>query len=337
VALAASFGAGDLATVPMVVSVGREWGTDGFRFSAYTRAGDAAAGQAYLDDLLTRGRHGTNPYRNQFLEARAHQLLGLTFRVLTPTPTARADVVLPRAAWDDIDGNVHGLFAAHERLAVAGLGTNRGVLLEGPPGTGKTAVCRALAAELAGQVTVVFCDARTVSNAVRDLYREMEHLAPALVVMEDVDLVIADRRGGAGSEALNEFLLALDGAMTRHSGVVTIATTNDVSAIDPAARRAARFDCTVTVPPPDRPGRAAILTRFLRGVEGPAHVPKVDVEAIAAGTDGATGADLRELVTRAVLHVAESERNGEAVALDTDLLLTMAAEHDGHRHPGLYL
>lgn len=334
VALAASFAAGTLTDAPVVVSVGRDWGTDGFRFSAYTRADDTAAGQAYLDDLLTRGRTGTNPYRNRILEARAHQLLGLTFRVLQPESTARADVVLPPAAWDDIDRNVHGLFAAHDRLVAAGLGTNRGVLLEGPPGTGKTAVCRALANELAGDVTVVFCDARTVAHAVRDLYREMQHLAPALVVMEDVDLVIAHRRGGGGSKALNEFLLALDGAMSKHSGVVTIATTNDVSAIDPAARRAARFDRTVPVPLPDAAGRAAILERFLRGL--PDAADRVDVAAVAAATAGASGADLRELVTRAVLERADAPV-GSATP-DTEALVALASEVAGAGpRPGLYL
>jgi SpoVK/Ycf46/Vps4 family AAA+-type ATPase len=181
-----------------------------------------------------------------------------------------------------------------------------------------------------GRATVVFCDARTVANAVRYIYRQLEYLAPALVIMEDVDLVLADRHGGGGAAPLNDFLLALDGAMTQHSGVVTIATTNDVDAIDPAARRAARFDRVVTVPPPDRDGRAAILERYLRGVDD--ERLDVDVGRVAAATDGATGADLRELVTRAVLHVTDSE-----VALDTALLLSLVTEGDAHRHPGLYL
>lgn len=337
-ALAGAFEAGTIAAVDLVVGVGPDWQHEGFRFSVFSRSGDADAGQAYLDDLLVRGRTGTNPYRNRVLEAGFQPPFGLVFRGAELAASARADLVLPDEVWQEIDGNVHGLFAARDRLAAAGLGTNRGLLLEGPPGTGKTAVCRAVAGELQGRATVVFCDARTVARAVRYVYRQLEFLAPALVVMEDVDLVLADRRDVGGSGPLNDFLLALDGAMTQHSGVVTIATTNDVSAIDPAARRAARFDRIVHVPPPDRVGRAAILTRYLRGLADDV-VSAVDVDHVARATEGATGADLRELVTRAVLHMADAERSapGRTVRLDTMLLSALAADRDADAHPGQYL
>jgi SpoVK/Ycf46/Vps4 family AAA+-type ATPase len=187
-------------------------------------------------------------------------------------------------------------------------------------------VCRVLAEELVGPVTVVFCDARTVAHQVRELYRQLEDLAPALVVMEDVDLVIAHRGHSGGGEALNDFLLALDGAMSRHSAVVTIATTNDVDGIDPAARRASRFDGVVRVDKPDLAARARILGQLLAGFD-PASVD-VDVARVAAGTRGSTGADLRELVGLAVLH-------GEPV-LSTELLLRLARPEPDET-VGLYL
>ena len=68
-----------------------------------------------------------------------------------------------------------------------------------------------------------------------ELYRQAASLAPVLVVLEDIDLIVGDRTGGAPSHELVEFLLAVDGAVTPHTGVVTIATTNDAKAIDPAA------------------------------------------------------------------------------------------------------
>lgn len=108
--------------------------------------------------------------------------------------------------------------------------------------------------------------------------------------MEDVDLVVGNRKQEAGSEALNNFLLALDGAISDHAGVVTIATTNDVWGIDEAARRAARFDVVVNVPVPDTAARASILTGYLRPLGA-----EVDVARVAARTAGASGADLREL------------------------------------------
>jgi hypothetical protein len=330
IALGAAFGAGALLPCAIVVAVHKDY-QDNLGISAYTAAADARAGQGYLDDLRARGRARTNPFRNRTLESTWHPHLGLWFRVATPAAASRDDVVLPAAIWRDVDRNVHGLFAALERLRAAGLSCNRGVLLAGPPGTGKTALCRVLAAELAGHVTVVFCDASSIGSSIRELYRELEHLAPALVVIEDIDLVVGHRHQGGG-QALVEFLLALDGAMSGHRGVVTVATTNDLAAIDPAARRSARFDQVIDVPPPDERARAAILARYLGG-----HAPAVDLARIARATSGFTGADLRELVSSAVLHVAEADRIGEGLALDTDLLFALARASRRAAPAGQYL
>ncbi|SDU35278.1 AAA family ATPase [Jiangella alkaliphila] len=127
------------------------------------------------------------------------------------------------------------------------------------------------------------------------MYEELTRLSPALVVLEDLDLVIGCRRHG-NDLGLHGFLAALDGAMSRHQGVVTVATTNDPRVLDDAAVRAARFDRTVEVPLPDGAQRRAILRRNL----GPLAAA-VEIEAIADGSDGASGADLRELVRRSVL------------------------------------
>src|SRR5438309_5154175 len=140
--------------------------------------------------------------------------------------------------------------------------------------------------------------------------------------MEDLDLTIGQRAGSA-SRGLNDFLLALDGAMTTHEGVVTLATTNDPSAIDAAARRAGRFDAVVPIDPPDAAGRAAILRRYLRALDADVDCPRV-----AAETDGWTGADLRELVTRALLCDD---------VVRTALLLQLVRESDQAPGPGLYL
>ena len=177
-------------------------------------------------------------------------------------------------------------------------------------------------------MTVIFCDAMTVQHSVRELYKELKYLAPALVVMEDVDLVVGDRNAGA-SGALLDFLVALDGAMSDHSGVVTIATTNDPQAIDPAARRSARFDVLIEVPPPDQAGRAAILERYLRDLDN-----AVDIARVAAATNGMSGADLRELVSDGVLHTSG---DGADATVDTELLVRLAVERRQRPAPGLYL
>ena len=240
-------------------------------------------------------------------------------------PTPRHDVILAPTVWEALDRNVHGFFRSLDALKHAGLARNRGVLLEGPPGTGKTAVCRVLAQELTG-VTAVFCDSTTVSRSVRELYRQLVHLAPALVVMEDIDLIVGDRSHGGGS-TLNDFLLALDGAMSDHEGVVTIATTNDLRAIDAAARRSARFDVVVSVGLPNHRARAGILRRYLANVD---H--DVDADAVARVTEGASGADLRELVSRAMIASAD-----ERPRLTTGSLVELLAGRGGDRRAGPYL
>ena len=325
--LAACFPAGTLILQPVVVQVTNPYNVPGLQFRVYSHPDHVGAAEAYLDALRERSRSGTNPFKNRTLET-VYTQLGLTFKVLTALVTERVDVVLPDRIWSEIDRNVHGLYRAHDRLQAAGLSSNRGVLLAGPPGTGKTALCRALAHELSGDVTVIFCDAMTVQHSVRELYKELKYLAPALVVMEDVDLVVGDRNAGA-SGALLDFLVALDGAMSDHSGVVTIATTNDPQAIDPAARRSARFDVLIEVPPPDQPGRAAILERYLRDLDN-----AVDIARVAAATNGMSGADLRELVSDGVLHTSG---DGAAATVDTELLVRLAVERRQRPAPGLYL
>lgn len=338
VALAARFAPGTLLDAPVVVEVENPYRAPGLRFRVHSRPGDAEVAAAYLDDLLARGRDLDNPFRGRVLETVFTQI-GLSFRVVGPVAAGRDDVVVPARVWEVLDRNVTGLFAGLDRLRGAGLATNRGILLTGPPGTGKTALCRVLAAELAGSATVVFCDATSVQHALPLLYRELRRLGPSVVVMEDVDLVIGDRAGGASS-ALLDFLLALDGAMSEHEGVVTIATTNDPGSLDAAACRSARLDVVVEVPPPSAEGRAAILERYLRdvtvdsaGIDGSG----VDVVRVAAATEGLTGADLRELVSDAVLHVVAAEQAGQVAAVDTAALLRLAAARRPAPLPGLYL
>ena len=143
--------------------------------------------------------------------------------------------------------------------------------------------------------------------------------------MEDLDLVVGHRRRGV-RPALVELLLALEGGTSRHDGVVTIATTNDLDAIDEAARRSGRFDTVLHIAPPDEAGRARILRRYVRELDG-----DIDVDRVAAATTGFTGADLRELATRAVLRTV-----GRA-APTTDLLVDIARSRGAGWGPGQYL
>ncbi|HEY0870746.1 MAG TPA: ATP-binding protein [Acidothermaceae bacterium] len=318
--LVAAFAAGTLAEADLVVSISIDGQYKAVNVNA--RAEDAKLAQAYLNDLRRRSREADSYLRGRCLRVRGD---GESINV-TPmkAPTAkRSDVIVSEAVWRELDLNVSALFARRELLTKLRLGTNRGMLLYGPPGTGKTALCRVLAAELVGDVTVVLCDARAIGVRMGEVYQELSRLAPALIVLEDLDLVVGNRRLGR-SGGLHDFLAALDGVMSNHDGIVTVATTNDIKALDDAAVRTARFDRIIEVPLPDAGLRALILTRYLGSLAS-----AIDVRAVAAATDGASGAVLRELVRRAVLV--------EGDAFTTATLLRVARDGLGATTTGQYL
>jgi cell division protease FtsH len=318
--LVAAFAAGTLADAELVVSIDLDSRYKSIRVRA--RAEDATIAQSYVNDLRRRSREAESYLRGRCLRVRGDGD-SISVRPIRPPSADRDDVIVPAAVWRELDLNVSALFARRELLMKLKLGTNRGMLLYGPPGTGKTALCRVLAAELVGDVTVVLCDARAIGARIGDVYQELSRLAPALVVLEDLDLVVGNRRSG-NSGGLHDFLSALDGVMSNHDGIVTIATTNDVKALDDAAVRAARFDRIIEIALPDAGLRAAIVRRYL----GPLG-ESIDVNAVAATTDGASGAALRELIRRAVLVDGDQ--------FTTATLLRIAREGLGATMTGQYL
>jgi cell division protease FtsH len=290
--LVTAFAAGTLTEADLVVSISIDHQYKSIRVHA--RAEDATIAQTYVNDLRRRSREAESYLRGRFLRVHGDGE-SISVKPVTPPSADRGDVIVAAKVWRELDLNVSALFARRELLTKLGLGTNRGMLLYGPPGTGKTALCRVLAAELVGDVTVVLCDARAIGSRIGEVYHELSRLAPALVVLEDLDLVVGNRRSG-NSGGLHDFLSALDGVMSNHDGIVTIATTNDVKALDDAAVRAARFDRLIEIALPDAGLRAAILRHYL----GPLS-DNIDVSAVAAATEGSSGAALRELIRRAVL------------------------------------
>jgi cell division protease FtsH len=273
----------------------------------------AELGKAYREQLVDRAYDVDNPFRGRTLVA--NLTTGLDFDVVHNFGGPREDVILPEGIWRELDENIRGLCDRVDVLRRADLGTNRGILLVGPPGTGKTAACRVIASELVGRVTVVLSSASVAQNWLRPLYKEVGHLSPALVLLEDLDLIVGDRDSGyTNKAALAEFLNVLDGLMTAHQGVAMIATTNDPRTIDAAAKRSARFDRVLQIPLPDVAARAKILNVYLRALK-----VKGNLTPVAQATKGSNGADLRELVRRAVLRYGERPTVQQLVALGEQL------------------
>jgi hypothetical protein len=207
------FAANTIARKPMVVRVFQQ--NYGQPYLDVHAARDAAGeARAYRQQLVEKAYDIDNPFRGLTLKATVTH--GIDFEVLTDFREHRAEVVLPPAVWREVDENVRGLFKRTGILEQLDLGTNRGLLLVGGPGTGKTALCRVIAAELAGDVTIVLCSARVAQGWLPGLYGEIVHLTPAVVILEDLDLIVGDREEGFTNKgALAEFLNVLDGLMTQ--------------------------------------------------------------------------------------------------------------------------
>ena len=189
----------------------------------------------------------------------------------------------------------------------------KGVLLIGPPGTGKTLLARAVAGEAKvpfySQSASEFVEAIVGVGAarVRDLFDKARKAAPAIIFIDELDAIGRSRSSGLrlGSndeqeQTLNQILTEMDG-FEPGVGVIVLSATNRAEILDPALTRPGRFDRRVTLQPPDRRGRAAILKLHTAGVP---LAPDVDLDDISGMTPGLVGADLRNLVNEAALGAA---------------------------------
>lgn len=197
----------------------------------------------------------------------------------------------------------------------------RGVLLLGPPGTGKTLLARAVAGE-AGVPFFSISGADFVemfvgvgASRVRDLFEQAKKHSPCIVFIDEIDAVGRQRGAGLGGghdereQTLNQLLVEMDG-FEQNSGVIIIAATNRPDVLDPALLRPGRFDRQVVVDRPDVNGRKGILTVHVRKLP---VAKDVDLEVIAKGTPGMSGADLANLVNEAALLAAR--RNSQEVTM----------------------
>jgi len=197
-----------------------------------------------------------------------------------------------------------------------------GILLHGPPGTGKTLLARAIAGESGVnfiQVAGPELLDRYVGEsekAVRDLFDRARQAAPAIIFFDEIDAIAADRDGaggdgsGVGERVVSQLLTELDRA-SDNPNLVVLAATNRRNALDPALLRPGRLETHIEVPEPDRDARRKIFDVHTR--EKPL-VDGVDLEAVADGTEGYSGAEIASVCREAALRAIErvADEHGEA-------------------------
>jgi cell division protease FtsH len=211
-----------------------------------------------------------------------------------------------------------------KKFQALGASIPKGVLLYGPPGTGKTLLARAVAGE-AGVPFFSISGSDFVemfvgvgASRVRDLFEQAKQASPCIVFMDEIDAVGRHRGAGLGGghdereQTLNQLLVEMDGFEMKDN-IILIAATNRPDILDPALLRPGRFDRQIVVDRPDRNGRRKILEVHSKGKP---LASVIDLDSLAAGTPGFTGADLRNLVNEAALLAA---RRGKKVIEQEEL------------------
>ncbi len=225
----------------------------------------------------------------------------------------------PRTTFNDVAGysgvkqeisEVVDFLKSPGRFRDIGARIPKGVLLVGPPGTGKTLLARAVAGEAGVPfLSVSGSDFMEMfvgvgASRVRDLFQTARKQAPAIIFVDEIDSIGRKRGAGLGGghdereQTLNQMLSEMDG-FDPSEGVVMMAATNRPDILDPALLRPGRFDRQIVVPLPDLEERKPILQVHCRDKR---IGPDVDLEVVARGTPGMSGADLANLVNEAALH-----------------------------------
>jgi ATPase family associated with various cellular activities (AAA) len=267
---------------------------------------DAQAVHARLGEL----RRSLNVYRGHVIEVGLAPIGGVSLEFGEIPATAREDVVLPEAVLARVERHALGVAAHRDALLGAGQHLKRGLLLYGPPGTGKTHTTRYLVGQMNGYTRLLLTGrALQAIGFAAELARELQ---PAVLVLEDVDLIAEDRSFGPGtSPVLFDLLDAMDGAAA-DADLLFVLTTNRADLLEPAlAARPGRVDVAIEIDLPDPDARKRLLALYGRSV--PLQLSNADTLEIVERTDGVTASFLKELLRRAMLESLHDDPSAPVV------------------------
>jgi hypothetical protein len=283
---------------------------------------DAAALLARLNDLTDQH----DVMRGQVVTFGVNEHLGNELVTFLPRPElAAGDVILPAGVLDVIERHVVGPADRAERLRDMGIHLKRGLLLHGPPGTGKTHTVRYLMGRLSSATVVVLSG--TSLRFIEQAAALARRLAPTVVVIEDVDLVATDRSfSPTGNPLLFSLLDAMDG-VAADADVTFVLTTNRAADLEAAlTQRPGRVDLAVEIPRPDATARRRLFELY----RGRAEVTD-DLDRAIAVTEGATASAIKELMRRAVLAALRDEPERDPVVVDSAVMEAVLADYTSER------
>ena len=264
----------------------------------------AAFSQEFFRDLEVRVAAGRT-YRGRVISLESYHDYsgrGGSVRVHRLHRVAREDVILPQKTLTLLDRNVSRFVAARNEIRALRFSTKKGLLFYGPPGTGKTHTIHYLASQLP-EYTTLLITAEQV-GLLGEYFRLARFLQPAMMVVEDVDLIARERehmRVPGEEVLLNKLLNEMDG-LREDADVLFILTTNRPDQLEPAlASRPGRIDQAIEFPLPDDEGRAKLVTLYSRGLEVPADV----MDLIVRRSKGSSAAFIKELMRRSAQFLLE--------------------------------
>lgn len=239
------------------------------------------------------------------------EMFGLTgnttpLNFLTRPDVRRDQIVLPDALLAEIERQVVGIATHSGRLLASGQHLKRGILLHGAPGTGKTHTVSYLLSMLP-DVTVIVISGRALGR-ITEACSVARTLQPAIVVVEDVDLIAEERTARDGEHPLLFQLLNEMEGLNSAADVTFLLTTNRADLLEPAlAERPGRVDLAAELPLPDAAARRALIRLY----QGNLELDGVDLDAVIARTEGVTAPFLKELLRKAALLAAEADGAGK--------------------------
>jgi ATPase family associated with various cellular activities (AAA) len=287
----------------MFIHRGNEFGSEGGLSVQAVAAGDGD-GPAFLADLRAEMQR-LDVHRGKVITVGVTPHGGGRVEFLERPSMEAGELVLPEGVLDRIERHVLGPTRHREALLAGGRHLGRGLLLWGPPGSGKTHTVRYLIGRLTDATVIVLSGGSLGGvSAFSGLARR---LAPSVVVLEDVDLVAEERSFdmfGGGGPVLFELMNEMSG-LGGDADIAFVLTTNRPDVLEPAlALRPGRIDLAVEIPLPDDAARARLLDLYSRGLDARIDHP----EAIVARTEGMTASFFKELLRAAALAAAEDGR-----------------------------